>query len=388
MKNKFLSFSVDKRFSDLALSVQQCTLCSRLHQRCKVLSYKNGNINSKVLFIAEAPGRLGADKTGIPLYGDRTGNNFDRFLSNISWKRDEIFITNAVLCNPRSENGNNTTPTRSEIENCSLYLEMLIEIISPEVIVTLGSVALASLNIISAHKIILREHVGEIIKWNNSSVFPLYHPGPRALIHRSEAKQLSDYIKLSKIIKPLLGKIDKKPSASKFVKDISRFEKLAFYIINKIGRLTYFKLTKLLYLIDLHAIDLCGASLTGEIYIRQEEGPWPPALKQFVTIHNKTNILFLRKGAIPIVELGPSFNYQISFSDKETALINETLHRHFNSSNAKIKTAVYCTYPMKYILSEEKKGRDMRKIPVIYKDKTANKLDRQDDPIPQEIIAL
>ena len=45
--------------------------------RRKVFSEANGNIDSKALFIAEAPGRLGADKTGIPLYGDRTGDNFE-----------------------------------------------------------------------------------------------------------------------------------------------------------------------------------------------------------------------------------------------------------------------------------------------------------------------
>jgi DNA polymerase len=71
--------------------------------RRKVLSANNGNLNSKVVFIAEAPGRLGAECTGIPLYGDKTGENFEMLLGNIGWKREDVFITNSILCNPQDE---------------------------------------------------------------------------------------------------------------------------------------------------------------------------------------------------------------------------------------------------------------------------------------------
>ena len=63
-----------------------------------------------MLFVAEAPGRLGADRTGIPLYGDRTGENFQTLLGNIGWKREQVFITNAVLCNPKQETGITAPP--------------------------------------------------------------------------------------------------------------------------------------------------------------------------------------------------------------------------------------------------------------------------------------
>ena len=64
MINCFGSFKRENRFADLIESVQHCNLCPRLCGRTKVLSSANGNIDSKVLFIAEAPGRFGADRTG------------------------------------------------------------------------------------------------------------------------------------------------------------------------------------------------------------------------------------------------------------------------------------------------------------------------------------
>jgi len=136
----FHSFSKEDRFRDLVESVQHCDICARLCARRKVLSSANGAVESKVLFVAEAPGRLGADRTGVPLCGDRTGDNFEILLANIGWRRQDVFITNAILCNPKQENGNNDTPTMEEIANCSAYLEMIIALVSPEVIVTLDHI--------------------------------------------------------------------------------------------------------------------------------------------------------------------------------------------------------------------------------------------------------
>jgi uracil-DNA glycosylase len=83
----YKSFSKAARFNDLVESVQHCDLCPRLRGCRKVLSSANGNVESKVLFVAEAPGRLGADRTGVPLFGDRTGDNFEALLGNIGWRR-------------------------------------------------------------------------------------------------------------------------------------------------------------------------------------------------------------------------------------------------------------------------------------------------------------
>lgn len=188
------------RFADLVVRVGDCKLCSRMSQRRPVLGSSNGNLTALAVFIAEAPGRLGADRFGIPLYGDQAGRNFEMLIASVGFDRKSFFITNAILCNPRSLDGNNDSPTLLEIRNCSQYLKETLEIVSPKYIVTLGAVALAALNIIKPHQIRLSEGVGKLFPWNGYQVYPLFHPGPRAFIHRVKARQMEDYKTLASLL--------------------------------------------------------------------------------------------------------------------------------------------------------------------------------------------
>lgn len=189
-----------RKFEMLVENTTRCNLCTRMSERTSVLSEKNGNIDSKVVFIGEAPGRLGADRTGIPFHGDQTGKNFERLIQFAGLTRQQIFITNAVLCNPRDDKGNNSTPNKKEVRNCSLYLSMLIDIIEPEVIVPLGQCALRSLRIIETHHIELRQDIRKPIKWDKYTIMPMYHPSPRATINRSIDDQKGDFSILGEIL--------------------------------------------------------------------------------------------------------------------------------------------------------------------------------------------
>src|SRR5579859_4259796 len=64
----------------LLQDAQACSLCERMTCSRRVLSDLNGHWNADIVFVAEAPGRLGAEKTGIPLFGDRTGDRFEELL--------------------------------------------------------------------------------------------------------------------------------------------------------------------------------------------------------------------------------------------------------------------------------------------------------------------
>lgn len=163
-------------------------------ERRAVLSHRNGNLSPRVLFIAEAPGRQGGDRTRVPLSGDQSGRNFARFLSSINLPREEIFITNAVLCNPRKASGANRKPTSAEVLNCSGFLRRQIEILDPKVVVTLGAVSLAALKLVEYHELSLKESAGQVHEWNGRLLVPVYHPSPQVLAsHRREAAQLRDY---------------------------------------------------------------------------------------------------------------------------------------------------------------------------------------------------
>lgn len=171
-----------------------CVRCAAMCERAAVLSELNGNVNARVMFIGEAPGRKGADRTRIPFSGDQSGKNFDRFLVAAGLKRSQIFITSAALCNPRSDTGANRRPTAQELRNCSGFLRRTIELVNPRVIVTLGGVALEALKLIEDHPFTLRHDAAKVRPWNGRALIPLYHPSPQVLItSRNEKAQLRDY---------------------------------------------------------------------------------------------------------------------------------------------------------------------------------------------------
>jgi uracil-DNA glycosylase family 4 len=188
------------KFNMLVENTNRCNLCSRMSGRIKVLSEKNGDINSRVLFIGEAPGRLGADRTGVPFRGDKAGENFEKLLVYAGLSRQNVFITNAVICNPRDEKGNNSPPNKDEIQNCSMYLSTLIDLLQPELIVTLGQCALRSLDLIETHQIELRRDVRKTIRWRKFSIMPMYHTSPRAIVYRTISEQKTDFKYLGEIL--------------------------------------------------------------------------------------------------------------------------------------------------------------------------------------------
>ena len=182
------------RFDHLVTEAAACQLCPALCETRPVLSKLNGSLTARVMFIGEAPGRKGADRTRIPFSGDQSGKNFDRFITSIGLTRDHIFITSAALCNPRTASGANRKPTQREIANCHTFLRRTIEIVDPRVIVTLGSVALDAIKRIHSHDLSLRAAAAKIHLWDGRLLVPIYHPSPQVLAsHRREVEQLSDY---------------------------------------------------------------------------------------------------------------------------------------------------------------------------------------------------
>ena len=183
--------------------------------RTAVLSERNGDVRARVMFVGEAPGRQGGDRTRVPFSGDQSGRNFQRYIDSINLAREELFITNAVLCNPRKESGANRRPTSREIANCSEYLSRLAELIDPEVVVTMGRVALEAVGRVAPHGLSLKESAGRVGGWGGRLLVPLYHPSPQVLAsHRREAEQLADYRAVALAVESAGGAARGKAAAS------------------------------------------------------------------------------------------------------------------------------------------------------------------------------
>lgn len=369
-------FSIQIKMDSFKLledSTNNCKLCPRLQNKKKILSQRNGNIDSDIMFIAEAPGRLGADRTGIPLHGDQTGKNFQYFLDLIGLDRDDIFITNAILCNPCNKNGNNAIPKIREIRNCSIYLNILLNIIKPKIVITLGGMALKSLNYIKSHKIKLKENVGRKIKWNSIFLIPLYHPGPRARVYRNLSQQISDFLCLKELLKkdfPIFkktGLLAKQEDLFNSYINPTILQKLITYITQRLGTLTKFKLAKLIYLIDYEFYKNRNSLFTESFYIYQNAGPLQTVLTKRLKdlegfelrkIYKDNDIFYMPFNRV-------RFNY--NFEESEEKIIDRVINKFSSYSDERIKTFVYLTEPMRYFLKERKKGINILNKPVFKK---------------------
>lgn len=95
-----------------------------------------GNHDSKIMFVGEAPGRNEA-KTGRPFCG-AAGKVLDNLLAHVGIPRAEVYITNIVKDRPPE----NRDPLPEEIRIYGPFLDRQIEILQPRVICTLGRYAM------------------------------------------------------------------------------------------------------------------------------------------------------------------------------------------------------------------------------------------------------
>ena len=104
----------------------------------KNLVFSDGNKDSKVMIIGEAPGRT-EDKLQKPFVG-RAGKLLDSLLETVNLDRSTVYITNVVNYRPDK----NRKPTSKEINQFKKLLFKHIKIISPKCILLLGATAAAA----------------------------------------------------------------------------------------------------------------------------------------------------------------------------------------------------------------------------------------------------
>ena len=356
-------FNKFDNFQDLSVRVQGCRLCYRMKNSTRILGLSSGPLDAKVMLIGEAPGRLGADSTGIPFHGDQSGNNFENLLDFVGISRMELFITNAVLCNPKDDKGNNATPTTSEANNCSSFLKEQIDLINPSIVATLGLNALKATSSIESHNLTLKENVRTKNKWYGRFLIPLYHPGQRAMIHRSLANQRSDY----QFLFEQLSRVDtrKRQVYGKTNIELANIVKI---ILEVNGNTSYFVLHKLFYLIEFYFFEEFGVRLTNAYFIRQKDGPYCTDL-HIKKLKNTIKDLQIRSSQLGLMlSFSNSLFKQdncLNLSRKKMEFIIQKIEEFGNKTEGKIKSRVYLTKPMKKILIREKKENiNMYNVPI------------------------
>ena len=146
----------------------------------KALVFGEGNADHPaIMLIGEAPGEQETLQRR-PFVG-KAGKNLDGFLAVVGLRREELYITNVVKIRPTkvSEKGrlSNRPPNREELALFTPYLYEEILLVQPEMIVTLGNVALKAL---LGKDAVIGDHHGQVIRAQVQGqpfqVFPLYHP--------------------------------------------------------------------------------------------------------------------------------------------------------------------------------------------------------------------
>jgi len=146
-------------------NVKSCTQC-RLHEQALNAVPGEGDINSPLVFIGEAPG-ANEDKTGRPFVG-RAGNLLEKLLGKIGYTREQVWIGNIIKHRPPE----NRDPNPDEISACSPYLSLQLKTMEPKLIVTLGRFAMHYFY----KEGTISNNRGKLIKADKYHIYPVYHP--------------------------------------------------------------------------------------------------------------------------------------------------------------------------------------------------------------------
>ena len=157
----------EEQLKKLKEEYKDCCKCSELCKNRHNIVFGGGKVTSKIMIIGEAPGSK-EDLENIPFIG-KSGQILNSLLLDVGISREEIYITNTVLCRPP----NNRDPNKDELENCRKRLDEQIKIINPNVIITLGN--FATKYILNTTEGITKLK-GKVYDINNRKVVPMFHP--------------------------------------------------------------------------------------------------------------------------------------------------------------------------------------------------------------------
>lgn len=172
--------------------VKGCPKCILCKTRTNTV-FGEGDADARLMFIGEGPGE-NEDLQGRPFVG-RAGELLNKQIGAMGLSREQVFIVNIVKCRPP----NNRVPAPDEVAACTPYLERQIEIIRPQVIVTLG---LPSTQYMLQTKNSMSKLRGNWHEWRGIKLMPTYHPA-YLLRNYTDATRAAVWSDLKKVMSEL-----------------------------------------------------------------------------------------------------------------------------------------------------------------------------------------
>ena len=174
----------DKMEKDNSLPLKKCA---------GKLVFGSGNTEAKLLLIGEGPGR-NEDLQGLPFVG-QSGKLLDKFLDLAGLERKKVFITNIVHHKPPE----NRDPLPSEIESYGKYLDKIIDILKPKIIITLGRFSMAKF----LPDVFISDVHGKSFKVKEFTIIPMYHPAASLRNGKVLETEKQDFVKLKDMLQSI-----------------------------------------------------------------------------------------------------------------------------------------------------------------------------------------
>jgi DNA polymerase len=182
------NLSLPHNLEELQKQANSCHLCQLSKSRTNVV-FGEGNLQARLMFVGEGPGAT-EDSMGKPFVG-KSGELLTKMIENVLLlKREDVYIANIVKCRPP----NNRTPHEEEAYTCLPYIQKQIELIKPQIIVSLGATAYRYLTNDTTSITKIR---GTIHTQNEYKLIPTYHPS-YLLRNPSAKKEVFEDLKLIK----------------------------------------------------------------------------------------------------------------------------------------------------------------------------------------------
>lgn len=169
-------------------------ICPDLAREAKNLVMGDGNIDTDIILIGEAPGK-NEDEQGLPFVG-AAGKFLSQMLADAGIARSDVYITNIVKYRPP----NNRDPLPEEKSAFWPYLVRQLDVIQPKIVVTLGRHSMEYF--LPEQKISMVHGQPKRITFGDTKlvVVPLYHPAAALYNGGMRTTLIEDFMKLPKII--------------------------------------------------------------------------------------------------------------------------------------------------------------------------------------------
>ena len=162
--------------NDIDKEIHKCSLCNNMVEKFPNSNTVSIGKKSDIVILGEAPANNGWRKSGIAWYDENhkllpSGVVLQKLLKIIDYTLDDIYFLETVKCFPKD---------RKYLKECSIncrnYLLDQLQIINPQMILTLGDVSTRSLLEIKYSK--FADVVGKCFDYNGYDIIPIYHPSP------------------------------------------------------------------------------------------------------------------------------------------------------------------------------------------------------------------